>query len=170
MSREPNVFEPEWDREVSEGPLRGRGCQVGRHAGAVELGATLYELEPEAMSPLYHAHHANEELLIVLSGEPELRAPASRRKLDPGTVVAFLRGDEGAHTIYNRAREPARVLIISTMRYPDIVEHPDTGTTMAILRPGEGKVFPDGTDIPSIDALRRAAGADPEFGAVPRSG
>jgi hypothetical protein len=31
---------------------------------------------------------------------------------------------------------------------------------MAIVAPGEGKVFPDGADIPPMEALRRAARAD----------
>lgn len=159
MSVDPNVFEPEWDLEISDDPLRGRGCQVGRHAGSVELGATLYEIDPGAMSPPYHAHHANEDL-VVLSGAPELRSTSGMRMLRAGAVVAFLRGANGAHSIHNPGRERARVLIISTMRYPDIVERPDTGDLMAIVAPGEGKVFPDGADIPPMEALRRAALAD----------
>jgi hypothetical protein len=75
---------------------------------------------------------------------------------------AFPRGLAGAHSIHNPGDERARVLIISTMRSPDIVEQPDTGATMSILSPGHGKAFPEGTDIPAIEALRRAARVDSE--------
>ena len=54
-----------------------------------------------AISP-YHAHHGNEELLLVVSGTPGLRTPDGVRTLEPGTVVAFPRGAAGAHRVFNR--------------------------------------------------------------------
>ena len=50
----------------------------GRAAGAEKLGATVYEVDPGGrVSPL-HVHHANEEMLIVLSGTADA-APGGRR-------------------------------------------------------------------------------------------
>jgi len=41
---------------------------VGAQAGARELAANVYELDPGAVGSPLHVHHANEELLLVLAG------------------------------------------------------------------------------------------------------
>jgi len=130
----PNILEPEWEAELPG--LRGQ--RVGAAAGAEKLGATLYELDPGGrVSPL-HIHHANEELLIVLSGRPTLRTAEGERELTPGDVITFPAGRRGAHQVLNRSDEAARVLIASTMIYPEVVEHPDSGKVLAISgRPDE---------------------------------
>ena len=128
----PNVFEPEWQQElVADGTVM-RAARVGALAGGRQLGATLYELEPgAAVSPL-HVHHANEEMLIVLSGEATVRRPESEWTAGPGEVIAFPAGATGAHQIANRSDQPIRVLVVSTMRTPDVVEHPESGKVLAI--------------------------------------
>jgi uncharacterized cupin superfamily protein len=130
----PNILSPEWEAELPG--LRGQ--RVGAAAGAEKLGATVYEVDPGGrVSPL-HIHHANEELLIVLSGRPTLRTLDGERELEPGAVVAFPSGRRGAHQVLNRSGEPTRVLIASTMIYPEVVEHPDSNKILAISgRPDE---------------------------------
>ncbi|HEY6694918.1 MAG TPA: cupin domain-containing protein [Solirubrobacteraceae bacterium] len=130
----PNILSPEWEAELPG--LRGR--RVAAEAGAEKLGATLYEIDPGGrVSPL-HVHHANEELLFVLSGRPTLRTLDGERELEPGAVVAFPSGRRGAHQVLNRSGEPSRVLIASTMIYPEVVEHPDSNKVVAISgRPDE---------------------------------
>ncbi len=72
-------------------PFRRRAMRLGSRAGAAELGVTLYEIDPGGAVSPYHAHHANEELLLVLDGRPQLRTPDG---------------------------PPARVLVFSTMNLP----------------------------------------------------
>jgi uncharacterized cupin superfamily protein len=122
-----NVLEPEWDMERDEPPYVWRRARLGRQAGAQELGASLFELPPGASTFQMHAHHANEELIVVLAGRPTLVTPEGERELEPGEVAAAPRGRAGAHRLDNRGQEPARVLIASTMHAPDINEFPDTG-------------------------------------------
>ena len=88
------------------------------------IGSTLYELEPGNQLWPYHFHNGNEEWVVVVSGTPTLRTPEGERDLRPGDVVAFAQREDGAHTFYNRAAEPARILFFSTLRrgfvvYPD---------------------------------------------------
>jgi uncharacterized cupin superfamily protein len=130
----PNILNPEWEAELPG--LRGQ--RVGAAAGGEKLGATLYEVDPGGrVSPL-HIHHANEEMLFVISGTPTLRTPEGERELEPGEVVVFPSGRRGAHQVRNRSREPARVVIVSTMIYPEVAEHPDSGKVLAISgRPDE---------------------------------
>jgi uncharacterized cupin superfamily protein len=123
----PSIFEPEFDHDTERPPFRWRGVRLGAQAGAERLGATLYELRPGGASFPLHAHHANEEMIIVLSGRPVLRTLEGERELAPGEVVACPVGRAGAHRLDNRTDEPARVLILSTKIRPDAVEYPDSG-------------------------------------------
>ena len=63
----------------------------------------------------------------MLEGEPTLRNLEGERRLERGEVVACPAGREGAHELRNESEAPVRVLIVSTMRAPDINEFPDSG-------------------------------------------
>jgi uncharacterized cupin superfamily protein len=102
-----------------------RAVRVAERAGAEHLGASLYELQPgEEM--VFHYHVQREELLIVLEGRLSLRSAAGWEELPEGEVVAFPRGERGAHGYRNDAEEPARLLMISEMDGPNISVYPDT--------------------------------------------
>ena len=138
----PSVREPGWHAEQDRGPFRWRRARVGRQAGARELGASLFELPPGASTFPLHAHHANEELLVVLAGSPTLRTIDGERTLAEGDVVPFPTGRGGAHRVDNRTNAPVRVLIVSTMVGPDVVEHIDSGKIHA-------RSYAPGTDPPA---------------------
>ena len=116
--------------------------RAAHRAGARELGATLYELDPGGACSPYHVHHGNEELLVVLDGEPALRTPDGTRRLRPGAVVAFRRGAAGGHRVSNPGPGSVRLLMVSTMNFPEVAEHPDVGTVMAMTGPAGGWAFP----------------------------
>ena len=121
-----NVRDPHWDAEQDRGPFRWRRSRVGRQAGARELGASVFELLPGASTFPLHAHYANEELLVVLDGSPTLRTADGERRLAAGDIVVFRTGREGAHRIDNRTDASVRVLVVSTMIAPDVVEQLDS--------------------------------------------
>jgi uncharacterized cupin superfamily protein len=88
------------------------------------------------VSPL-HFHHANEELLIVLSGSPTLRSAAAvERKLVPGEVVSFPVGPGGTHQVLNRSGQPSRVLICATSELPEVAEQVENDTVAVITSEG----------------------------------
>ena len=125
-----NVFEPRWD-EDAEGVKRAR---LGRQAGAKRIGLSLYEL-PAGTGPWpYHYQHANEELIIVLSGRPRLRTPGGWRQLEPGDAIGFPRGEAGAHQVENRGDGPARYLILSEMNAPEAIVYPDSAKVGVLSR------------------------------------
>ena len=118
-----NVLKPEFDAERDEPPFRWRRAKLAQQAGARELGASLFEVPAGAATFPLHAHYANEELLIVLSGRPTLTGyDGDSRELEPGQVVAFPAGRAGAHRLDNETGEPLRILIVSTMKAPEINE------------------------------------------------
>jgi uncharacterized cupin superfamily protein len=99
------------------------------------LGASAYELEPGARWADLHVHYANEELLVVLQGTPTVHTLEGSRELAPGDVVPFLRGRRGAHRLENLSDAPARVLIVSTMLMPEMVEYPERGRVFTMTEP-----------------------------------
>jgi uncharacterized cupin superfamily protein len=129
-----NLFEPEFDSDQDRDGFRYRRAKLGQQAGAAQLGASLYEIPPAQSTFPYHAHSANEEMLIVLSGRPHLRTPEGWRQLFEGEVVAFPAGDQGAHQLQNRSDENIRVLVVSTMIAPEVNLYPDSGKLMAATR------------------------------------
>ena len=147
----PNVFEPHWDAARDDPPFSWRRARLGRQAGARELGASLFELPPGGATFPLHAHYANEEMLVVLAGEPSLtRADGEVRVLAQGEVVACPAGRDGAHRLDNHTDEPARVLIVSTMRAPEINEMLEDGTYwVRDYAPGLTPEDP-GLDVPGL--------------------
>jgi uncharacterized cupin superfamily protein len=142
MPEELNVFETT-ARERDMGAARG--ARLGSAIGARDLGCSLYELDPGGQAVPYHAHYANEELLIVLDGVLELRTPDGVREVTKGAVVAFPVGAEGAHRVRNVSDASARYLLVSTMLFPEVAEQLDTGTILAMKAPADGWAFPSGS-------------------------
>ena len=132
-----NLHGDEWDRDEDRPGWRSKDAWVGRRIGAELLGGSLYELAPGDRLYPYHTHHANEEWLLVVRGEPTLRTPEGEQALREGDVVAFPRGEEGLHQVINRTETPIRVLMLSTMIAPDIVDYPDSGKLGARNAKGE---------------------------------
>jgi uncharacterized cupin superfamily protein len=158
MAHNFNVFEhSEWERDIGQ----ARGTRAGAASGARELGCTVYELDPGGQAVPYHMHHANEELLIVLDGELELRTSDGTRELAKGAMVAFPAGPGGAHRVRNASDAPARYLIVSTMRFPEVAEQLDTGTVLVLKGPADGWAFPRGSDGDYMALTMEAVRAEP---------
>ena len=150
-----NLGADEWDRVEEREGWRSKDAWVGARLGAELLGGSLYELEPGDRLWPYHVHHANEEWAIIVRGQPTLRSPAGEQTLVEGDVVVFPRGKAGAHQLTNRTDAPIRVLMLSSMVRPDIVEYPDSGKVGArsvdgerilLSRPGPILDYWDGED------------------------
>jgi uncharacterized cupin superfamily protein len=115
----PNIYDAELEAVEA-----GRRSRIAAAAGADHLGASLYELAPgDAMH--FHYHLGREELLIVLSGRLWLRTGDGSRELPEGEVVAFPRGERGAHGFENRGDGPVRVLVVSEQNAPNVSVYPD---------------------------------------------
>ncbi|MGN6170635.1 MAG: cupin domain-containing protein [Solirubrobacteraceae bacterium] len=158
MPDELNIFKiTKWERDL--GPVRG--TRLGPAAGARDLGCALYELGPSGQAAPYHTHYANEELLIVLDGTLELRTPDGLREVSTGAVAVFPAGPGGAHRLRNVSERPARYLMVSTMRFPEVAEQLDTGTILAMKGPADGWAFPAASAGDYMTLTRAAIEADP---------
>ena len=133
-----NIGEPDFDEPREHPGFRARRARLSRQAGSERLGLSLWELPPGEAAYPYHFHLTEEELLVVLDGTPSLRTPSGWRELAAGEIVAFPRGETGAHQLLNRGERTVRFLSFSTSGEPDVVLYPDSGKLGAFERLAQG--------------------------------
>ncbi|RLM90878.1 cupin domain-containing protein [Halobellus sp. Atlit-38R] len=124
--RHVNERELEWT-DVERGETHFRRKTLGAETDVDDIGASLYELPPEAASWPYHFHTGNAEAVYVLSGTGLLRTPDGETRVESGDYCAFPADPDGAHRFYNDGTEPLRFLAVSTMQDPDVTVYPDSG-------------------------------------------
>jgi uncharacterized cupin superfamily protein len=114
--------------ESSERPdgYRLAFARLAPHLGAVKLGASVYDLPPGQSSFPYHYEYGCEEWLLVVAGRPTLRHPGGEDELEPGDLVGFPEGPEGAHKVTNRTDGTVRIMILSTKGGPGVAVYPDS--------------------------------------------
>ena len=101
-------------------------ARIGPLVGGAALGASVYVLrEGQSVCP-YHWEAGDEEWLLVLEGRPVVRAHEGEEELEPGDLVCFPAGPDGAHKVTNRRGGEARVVIFSTRNEPAIAVYPDS--------------------------------------------
>jgi uncharacterized cupin superfamily protein len=132
-----NIHEPNFDEPREQAGFSCLRARLGRQAGSERLGLSLWQLPPGQAAYPYHFHLGEEELIVVLEGEPSLRTPAGWRELERGEVVSFRVGEQGAHQIVNRGEHPVRFLAFSNQQ-PDVVVRPDSDTVGVYERRPEG--------------------------------
>jgi len=126
--RHPNV--------VNQDEIQPNTLEKGKHkiltrgfgpaAGNVQLGGTLHELPPGAISYPFHYHCANEEACFVLSGTGTARIGDARVAIRAGDWLAFPTGPAHCHQMINDGTEPLRYLCISTTHKCEVVGYPDS--------------------------------------------
>ena len=135
-----NLHGDEWNEEVEHEGFSFKDAHVGARIGSELIGGSMYEVTPGRKLWPYHTNHGNEEWAIVIRGRPTLRTPEGERELVEGDVACFPRGKAGAHQVINRSDEPVRVLMLSTLLKPEIIEYLDSGKVSA-TSPADGRLF-----------------------------
>ena len=121
-----------YDVETEAIPDRPSGYEisrvrVGEQIGALALGLSVYDLPPGQSAFPYHYELGREEWLLVLAGRPTLRDPDGEYDLEPGDLVVFPEGEEGAHKLTNNGEDIARIAMISNKDEPSVAFYPDSG-------------------------------------------
>jgi uncharacterized cupin superfamily protein len=108
--------------------------------GAEKLGYRVARLAPgKAFCPL-HWHSAEEELFVVLEGEPTLVTSRGNWKLRKGDYVAFPTRASGAHKVVNESSGPCEILMVSNVEPNEACHYPDS---QKILVDPEGLILRD---------------------------
>ena len=85
--------------------------------------------------------HGVEEVNFTFEGHQQVRRRGLRalnhEELQEGDVACFKRGREGLHQVRNATEEPIRVLMLSTLLAPDVVEYADSGKVSVVDAKGK---------------------------------
>jgi uncharacterized cupin superfamily protein len=123
-----NLYDVEAKRDADDPPgYETPYARVGPVIGASALGLSVYDLATGQSICPYHYELGCEEWLFVLSGRPTLRDPDGEHELEPGDVVLFPEGEEGAHKVTNRGEGVARIAMLSNKDEPAVAFYPDSG-------------------------------------------
>ncbi len=117
--------------------------ELSAAGGLTDFGANLVVLEPGAWSSQRHWHTAEDELVVVLSGELTLVTDAARAEsMLPGDCATFKKGVADGHHLQNRTNAPATFLAVGrdapeqdACEYPDIDQYWSKAT--GYVRPSE---------------------------------
>lgn len=113
--------------------------------GLTKLGATYSEVPPGKSGCPYHAHHALDEIFVILEGRGRYRFGEATYEVRAGDVLGAPRGrTEFAHKLTNTGATPLKFLAISSIATTDVCEYPDSGKLAAasdIGRDGAGFRF-----------------------------
>lgn len=103
---------------------------IGTAGGLTQFGANLVTLPPGAWSSQRHWHSAEDELVVMLTGELVLVEDDGETALGPGDIATFKAGVANGHHLQNRSAATATFLAIGTDRpatdechYPDIDQY-----------------------------------------------
>ena len=109
MLSKVNVAQCETQPLYERGKFQTTYRDLTEPLGACVIGATVFEIKAGFTRGPYHFHDGVEEWMYVVSGEPVLPDPSGKRSLQPGTLVAFQAGPDGAHTVDG----PGRIVMFS---------------------------------------------------------
>jgi uncharacterized cupin superfamily protein len=123
-------------------------AKLGPPIGADMLAGTIYELPPGQSNCPYH-YESDEEWLIVLEGNLTVRHPGGEEVLDPGDLVCFPAGPDGAHKLTNRGEVRVKMLLVSTRQMPAVAVYPDSDKIGVFTEDSRDKIM-----------VRRESGVD----------
>jgi uncharacterized cupin superfamily protein len=115
--------------------------RIGAVIGAQKLGCQLHVVPAGKKAFPRHAHHANEEMFYVVSGEGTYRVGDEIFPIREGDVISSPAGEAwSAHQIVNTSDGELRYLAFSTRIDPDITEYPDSMkfAVASMIPPGQG--------------------------------
>jgi uncharacterized cupin superfamily protein len=117
---------------IARGKHQAVRRSFGAAAGSRQLGGSLMEVAPGAVSYPLQFHCANEEAIYVISGQGTVRIGEARVPVGAGDWIAFPVGPEHAHQMINDGAEPLVYLAIGTEHKCDVLGYPDSKKIQAI--------------------------------------
>ena len=137
--------------------------RVGAAVGAVQIAATLYDLDEGQSSSPSHFHHGIEEWVIALAGAPRVHTATGEQTLAEGDALCLPVGLRGLHEVTG----PGRVLVVADTRDLEVVELPDRGVIIVqppgtVIRGATSATVPAGPAPAPVNLLAIRAHDDPE--------
>ena len=135
-------YPPPYDADV-KGRLYRR---LAPPAGLTQMGASHVVLEPGAFSSQRHWHRAQDELVVMISGEAVLIEEGGETSVLAGDVLAWPAAAENGHRLHNRSCDPCVFVAVSAgNRDEDAGVYPD----IDMLFDAKGYARKDGSRYPT---------------------
>lgn len=96
---------------------------LGDFFGLTKFGVNLTRLAPGGESALMHTHSRQDEMVLVLEGEPTLVTEMGETVLAPGMCMGFPAGGD-AHHLVNRTLQDVVILEIGDRTAGDAATYP----------------------------------------------
>ena len=94
---------------------------------AKHSSVAFYELPPGKSNYPYHYHLTSEETFYIISGTGTLKTPEGERPVQPGDLLFFPAGKDGAHKLTNTSdSEPLIYIDFDTVADPNVCVYPDS--------------------------------------------
>lgn len=143
MSAEYNpvlrLSEAELERNAAQGWFESFDAYVSDILQFTRLGCAYTEVAPGKTACPYHVHHAEDEMLVILSGEGDYRFGGEIYKVKAGDVLGAPIGDASyAHQLINTGTETLKYLVVSSKADIDVCEYPDSGKFQVMSRQVHG--------------------------------
>ena len=123
--RGQTIYPEPFARQVSGRTKR----KLGDLFGLTNFGVNLTQLEPGAVSALYHYHSVQDEFVFVLQGSPTVLIGGEEYQLEPGDCIGFKAGTGVAHQVVNRTQEIVSYLEIGDRVPGDSGAYPNDDLT-----------------------------------------
>ncbi len=135
-------YPPPFDADV-----KGRWYRrLAPPSGLTKMGASHVTMEPGAYSSQRHWHTAQDELVVMLSGEAVLIEDGGESVVKSGDILAWPAGVRDGHRLHNRSKTPCVFIAISAGdRDKDGGEYPD----IDMMFRADGYFRKDGTRYPT---------------------
>lgn len=120
--------------------------RLGDAAGLTQFGVNLVTLQPGAMSSLRHWHMAEDEFVMVLSGECILVQDEGEHVMRPGDCAGWPAGDTNGHHFLNRGADVATFLVVGSKARHEVATYSDHDFRVEITDGTARFTYRDGSD------------------------
>lgn len=108
---------PDWTYDRDDEPM-GRDADYSRHFGLKRLGIHHVRLAPGRRTSFPHAESAEEELVYVVAGTPDVWLDGHLHRLAPGDAVGFPAGTGLSHSFLNNTEGEVMLIVVGDRPLP----------------------------------------------------
>ncbi len=120
--------------------------RLGDAGGLTQFGVNLVTLQPGALSSLRHWHLAEDEFVMITSGECVLVQDAGESVMRPGDCAAFPANTPDGHHFINRSSAPASFLVIGSKAKREVATYSDVDLVVTMEAGRAHFTYKDGSD------------------------
>ncbi|MCB5409013.1 cupin domain-containing protein [Pseudogemmobacter faecipullorum] len=113
--------------------MEGRSSlRLGQAAGLTQFGVNLVTLKPGALSSLRHWHQAEDEFVLMISGECVMVTDDGEEIMRQGDCAGFPANTPDGHHFINRGDTPAVFLVVGAKAREEVVTCSDVDLVLTL--------------------------------------